>query len=84
MVRGLPVPLVRQLSFEHPNPQAARNSGAYDGRLRNEMMSILDGDKTSSEPMVWTTTLFMAAFHIRAIAALFCAWRNLLASGGRD
>jgi hypothetical protein len=66
------------------NPQAAVNSGAYDGCLHNEMMSILDRDKTSSQSIAWSTTLFMAAFHIGAIAALFCAWRYLLASGRRD
>jgi hypothetical protein len=47
-------------------------------------MSILDGDKTFSQPIAWSMTLFMAAFHIGAIAALFCTWRNLLASGRRD
>jgi hypothetical protein len=35
------------------------------------MMSMFERDKTSSQPIVWTTTLFMAAFYIGAIAALF-------------
>jgi len=83
-VCGILVPSVRQFIFKHPNPQAAVNLGTYEGRLGKEMMSILDGGKTSSQPFVWTTTLFMAALHIGAIAALFCAWRNLLASGRRD
>ncbi len=50
------------------------------------MMSIFERDKTSSKPIVWTTTSFMAAFHIGAIAALFFfTWKALaLAMVGRD
>lgn len=50
------------------------------------MMSIFERDKTSSQPIVWTTTLFLAAFHIGTFAALlFCAWKALaLAMVGRD
>jgi hypothetical protein len=33
---GLPVPTVRQFIFEHPNPQAAVDSGANDDRLSND------------------------------------------------
>jgi hypothetical protein len=35
------------------------------------MMSIFEWDKTFSQPIIWTTTLFMIAFHVGAIAALF-------------
>ncbi len=42
-------------------------------------MSIFERDKTFSEPVNWTTTLFMAAFHVGAIAALFFfSWKALL------
>jgi fatty-acid desaturase len=42
-------------------------------------MSIFERDKTFSEPINWTTTFFMAAFHVGAIAALFFfSWKALL------
>ena len=34
-------------------------------------MSVLADDKTFQEPMNWTTTFFLGAFHVGAIAALF-------------
>jgi len=37
----------------------------------NLTMSVLDHDKTFAEPMNWTTTFFLGAFHVGAIAALF-------------
>jgi len=43
------------------------------------LMSIFKRDKTFSEPVNWTTTFFMAAFHLGAIAALFFfSWKALL------
>ncbi len=42
-------------------------------------MSILVGDKTFKEPMNWTTTFFLGAFHVGAIAALFFfTWKALV------
>lgn len=36
-------------------------------------------DKTFTQPIVWVTTLFMVAFHIGAVAALFVfSWKALL------
>ncbi len=41
-------------------------------------INIVERDKTFSEPVNWTTTLFMLAFHIGAIAALFFfTWKAL-------
>src|SRR6266581_4893009 len=34
-------------------------------------MSVLVHDKTFKEPINWTTTFFLGAFHVGAIAALF-------------
>ena len=34
-----------------------------------ETMSTLKRDKTFTQPIIWVTTIFMAAFHILAIAA---------------
>ena len=33
--------------------------------------AIIERDRTFSRPIVWITTLFMTAFHIGAVAALF-------------
>jgi sn-1 stearoyl-lipid 9-desaturase len=42
-------------------------------------MSTLGHDKTFSQPINWTTSLFMLAFHVGAIAALFFfTWRAML------
>ncbi len=42
-------------------------------------MSIFKRDKTFSEAVNWTTTFFMTAFHVGAIAALFFfSWKALL------
>ena len=42
-------------------------------------MSVFERDKTFSQPIIWTTTLFMTFFHIGAIAALFFfAWHALV------
>src|SRR5580700_1748242 len=44
-------------------------------------MSTLGHDKTFSQPINWTTTLFMLAFHIGAVAALFFfTWKGLIAA----
>jgi fatty-acid desaturase len=41
-------------------------------------MSTLGHDKTFSQPINWTTSLFMLAFHVGAIAALFFfTWKAL-------
>jgi fatty-acid desaturase len=41
-------------------------------------MSILGHDKTFSQPINWTTSFFMLAFHIGAVAALFFfTWKAL-------
>lgn len=32
---------------------------------------MFERDTTFSQPIIWTTTLFMIAFHVGAIAALF-------------
>ena len=41
-------------------------------------MSILSHDRTFREPISWTTTFFMIAFHIGAVAALFMfSWKAL-------
>lgn len=41
-------------------------------------MNPFSRDKTFSEPINWTTTLFMLAFHIGAVAALFFfSWKAL-------
>lgn len=41
-------------------------------------MNPITRDKTFSEPINWTTTLFMLAFHIGAVAALFFfSWKGL-------
>jgi fatty-acid desaturase len=42
-------------------------------------MSVFGRDKTFSQPIIWTTTLFMTVFHIGAIAALFFfTWQALV------
>jgi fatty-acid desaturase len=42
------------------------------------MISILKSDKTFQQPVNWTTTFFMAAFHVGAIVALFMfTWKAL-------
>ena len=42
-------------------------------------MGIFEHDKTFTQPIIWITTLFMAAFHVGAIAALFLfTWKGLL------
>jgi hypothetical protein len=39
---------------------------------------MFERDKTISEPIIWTTTLFMIGFHVGAIAALFFfSWKGL-------
>jgi sn-1 stearoyl-lipid 9-desaturase len=44
------------------------------------IMSILQ-DKTFREPVNWTTSFFMGAFHVGAIVALFMfSWKGLLAA----
>ena len=41
-------------------------------------MSSLKEDRTFKQPVNWTTTGFMLAFHIGAIAALFMfSWKGL-------
>src|SRR5260370_2180296 len=41
-------------------------------------MSIFQRDRTFQQPLNWTTTLFMLAFHVGAVAALFMfSWKNL-------
>lgn len=41
-------------------------------------MSSLKGDRTFQQPVNWTTTGFMLAFHVGAIAALFMfSWKGL-------
>jgi fatty-acid desaturase len=43
------------------------------------MKNIIQHDKTFTQPINWITTLFMVAFHIGAIAALFMfAWKPFL------
>jgi fatty-acid desaturase len=40
---------------------------------------IFGHDRTSTQPIVWVTTLFMVAFHVGALAALFvCSWKAFL------
>ncbi len=47
------------------------------------VMSIIERDRSFSEPINWTTTLFMALFHVGAIAALFFfSWKALALSLG--
>jgi fatty-acid desaturase len=42
-------------------------------------MRIFANDKTLQQPLNWTTTLFMLAFHIGAVAALFMfSWKALV------
>lgn len=56
--------------------QLLQKSGAT--RVTLGIMDIITRDKTFSEPVNWTTTLFMLAFHIGAIAALFFfTWKGL-------
>jgi sn-1 stearoyl-lipid 9-desaturase len=44
-------------------------------------MSLVHRDKTFSEPVNWTTSFFMFAFHVGAIAALFFfTWKALAVS----
>jgi fatty-acid desaturase len=44
-----------------------------------QLSGILRSDRTSTQPIVWVTTLFMVAFHIGAVAALFAfSWKALL------
>ena len=41
-------------------------------------MSIFKRDKTFTQPIIWVTTLFMIAFHVGAIAALFFfTWKGV-------
>jgi len=41
-------------------------------------MSIFQQDRTFQQPLNWTTTFFMLAFHVGAVAALFMfSWKNL-------
>jgi len=43
------------------------------------MISIFKRDRTFSQPIIWTTTLFMIFFHVGAIAALFFfTWKALV------
>jgi fatty-acid desaturase len=45
--------------------------------------AIIERDRTFSQPIVWITTLFMTAFHIGAVAALFVfSWKALLFAVG--
>jgi stearoyl-CoA desaturase (delta-9 desaturase) len=45
--------------------------------------AIIERDRTFSRPIVWITTLFMTAFHIGAVAALFVfSWKALLFAVG--
>ncbi len=42
-------------------------------------MSVLVHDKTFKEPVNWTTSLFLGAFHVGAIVALFFfTWKAFL------
>jgi fatty-acid desaturase len=44
-----------------------------------QLSGIFKNDRTSTQPIVWVTTLFMVAFHIGAVAALFAfSWKALL------
>src|SRR6201984_388331 len=44
-------------------------------------MSILKRDKTFAQPVNWTTSLFLGAFHVGAIVALFFfTWKAFLIS----
>jgi len=46
-----------------------------------ETMSIFERDKTFTQPIIWTSTLFMIGFHVAAIAALFFfTWKALAVS----
>src|SRR5690349_16662719 len=43
-----------------------------------EVTNIFERDRTFAQPINWVTTLFMAAFHVGAIAALFFfTWKGL-------
>src|SRR5258708_23024152 len=45
-------------------------------------MSIFKRDKTFTQPIIWVTTLFMIAFHVGAIAALFFfTWKRVALAG---
>jgi stearoyl-CoA desaturase (delta-9 desaturase) len=44
-------------------------------------MRISRRDRTFTEPIVWLTTLFVIAFHVGAVAALFMfAWKPFVLS----
>jgi fatty-acid desaturase len=48
-----------------------------------QLSGILRSDRTSTQPIVWVTTLFMVAFPIGAVAALFAfSWKALLLAMG--
>jgi fatty-acid desaturase len=48
-------------------------------RVTFEIMSIFAQDKTFSQPVNWITALFMLAFHVGAVAALFAfSWKALV------
>jgi len=47
-------------------------------RAKFGVMNLIERDRTFSEPVNWTTSFFMIAFHIGAIAALFFfTWKGL-------
>ena len=53
--------------------------------LRNDTtkLGLLVRDRTFTQPVVWITTLFMVAFHIGALAALFLfSWKPFLLAIG--
>jgi stearoyl-CoA desaturase (delta-9 desaturase) len=57
--------------------QVLQKPGAPHATL--EIMSTLGHDKTFSQPINWTTSFFMLAFHIGAIAALFFfTWKAMI------
>src|SRR5689334_1345344 len=57
--------------------QPCRRIERFHGRSE-ERLSMFERDKTFSQPIIWTTTLFMIAFHLGAIAALFFfSWKAL-------
>jgi len=44
-------------------------------------MSLFERDRTFQQPINWTTTFFMLAFHVGAVAALFMfSWKGLAAA----
>src|SRR4030095_12220899 len=59
--------------LQPPCPRIERLYGRSEERL-----SKFERDKTFSQPIIWTTTLFMIAFHVGALAGLFFfSWKAL-------